>query len=42
MEVPCCGGMAYFLQKAIALSGKPLSLRVITISTEGKVLSDEQ
>ena len=42
MEVPCCGGMTYFLQKAIALSGKPLSLRVITISTEGKVLSDEQ
>ena len=42
MEVPCCGGMTYFLQKAIALSGKPLSLRVITISTEGEVLSDEQ
>ena len=41
MEVPCCGGLEFAARKAIAESGKELSLRVVTISIEGEILSDE-
>ena len=41
MEVPCCGGLEFAAKKAIAESGKELTLRVATISIEGEILSDE-
>ena len=41
MEVPCCGGLEFEAKKAIAESGKKLSLRVVTISIEGEILADE-
>ena len=41
MEVPCCGGLEFAAKKAIAESGKALALRVVTISIEGEILSDE-
>ncbi len=40
MEVPCCGGLEFAAKKAIAESGKGLSLRVVTISIEGEILED--
>ena len=41
MEVPCCGGLEFAAKKAIEESGKPLSLRVVTISIDGEILADE-
>jgi ferredoxin len=38
MEVPCCGGLEYAVKAAISASGKTLPLRVVTISTDGKIL----
>lgn len=38
MEVPCCGGMVYAVQTALANCGKDIPLRVVTISTEGERL----
>ena len=40
MEVPCCGGIEYAVKKAIADSGKELPIRVVVISTDGRVVSD--
>lgn len=40
MEVPCCGGIEYAAQQAIARSGKSLPLQVITVSTEGHLLRE--
>lgn len=37
MSVPCCGGLASAVQRAIAASGKDIPLRVVTISPEGAV-----
>lgn len=39
MEVPCCGGMEFAVKRAIDASGKQVPLHVVTISTDGKVLS---
>ena len=41
MEVPCCGGLAFATKKAVEESGCGLSVRVVTISIEGEILSDE-
>ena len=41
MEVPCCGGLEFAAKKAIEESGKPLPLRVVTISIDGEILADE-
>ena len=38
MEVPCCGGLEYAVKTAISASEKNLPLRVVTISTDGKIL----
>ena len=38
MEVPCCGGIEYAAKEAIRNSGKFLPWRVVTISTDGKVV----
>lgn len=39
MEVPCCGGMEFAAKKALQESGKILPFQVVTISTDGKILS---
>jgi len=38
MEVPCCGGIEYAAKQAIQASGKFLPWRVVTISTNGRIL----
>ncbi len=38
MEVPCCGGLENAVKKALQASGKAISLSVVTISTDGKIL----
>lgn len=38
MEVPCCGGIEYAAKRALQLSGKWIPWRVVTISTDGKIL----
>lgn len=41
MQVPCCGGMAAAVERAIAASGKRIPLRTVIISTDGRILSDQ-
>lgn len=38
MEVPCCGGIEHAVKQALRLSGKFIPWRVVTISTDGKIL----
>lgn len=38
MEVPCCGGLEAAINKALQASGKPVSLQVVTLSTDGRIL----
>lgn len=38
MEVPCCGGLSYILEKAIETSGKPITVKTKIISIQGKPL----
>ena len=38
MEVPCCGGLEQAVKNALQASGKFLPWRVVTISTDGKIL----
>ena len=38
MEVPCCGGIELAVKKALQASGKFIPWRVVTISTDGKIL----
>ena len=38
MEVPCCGGLEYAVRQALSASGKQIPLKVVTISTDGKIL----
>ena len=40
MEVPCCGGIANAVQRALQASGKMIPWQVVTISTEGEILED--
>lgn len=40
MEVPCCGGLEYAAVEALKASGKFIPWRVVTISIDGKILSD--
>ena len=35
MTVPCCGGLTHAVQKAIAMSGTDVPLRVVTIAPDG-------
>ena len=41
MEVPCCGGLSFAVQKALQESEKTLPYRVITISTDGRIVNRE-
>lgn len=38
MEVPCCGGIENAVKNALLASGKFIPWRVVTISTDGKIL----
>ena len=38
MEVPCCGGIEYAVKNALQASGKFIPWRVVTISTDGRIL----
>ena len=40
MEVPCCGGIEHAVRTALQSSGKFLPWRVVTVSTDGRILSD--
>ena len=39
MEVPCCGGLEHAVLNARAASGKDIPVDVVTIATDGRVLS---
>lgn len=38
MEVPCCGGIEAAVRRAVQASGKNIPCRVVTISTDGRIL----
>lgn len=42
MEVPCCGGLVNAVRQALVSSGKMIPWRVVTISTDGRILEDRR
>jgi ferredoxin len=40
MNVPCCGGIVNAVKRSLVASGKMIPWRVVTISTDGKILED--
>ncbi len=38
MEVPCCGGIEHAVKNALKASGKFIPWRVVTISTDGRII----
>lgn len=38
MQVPCCGGLENAVRRAMAASGKELTLEVITLTADGRIL----
>ena len=38
MEVPCCGGLEFYVKEALQASGKSIPYQVVTLSTEGAIL----
>ena len=38
MEVPCCGGIESAVKRALMASGKFIPWRVVTVSTDGRIL----
>lgn len=40
MEVPCCGGIVYAVEQALKNSKKVIPWEIVTVSTEGDLLSD--
>ena len=40
MEVPCCGGIERAVKNALQTSGKFIPWRVVTISTDGRILDE--
>ncbi len=38
MTVPCCGGLTLAVKNALAMSGKNIPLRVVTISPDGRIV----
>lgn len=40
MEVPCCGGIENAVKKAIMQSGKMIPWHVVTVATDGRILSE--
>ena len=41
MLVPCCGGLEWAVRNSIKDSGKNIPLRVVTLTTDGEVLKEE-
>lgn len=39
MQVPCCGGIEFAVKRALLASGKTIPWKVVTISTDGKILA---
>ena len=39
MEVPCCGGLQQAVLRALAGCGKSITCRVVTLSTDGRILN---
>lgn len=37
MTVPCCGGMVQAVQTAVAMSGKQIPVRIVTIGPDGQI-----
>ena len=37
MTVPCCGGLPFAVQKAIAASGREIPLQVVAIAPDGRI-----
>lgn len=40
MEVPCCGGLSFAVGKALRESEKALPCRVVTVSTDGRIVEN--
>lgn len=40
MEVPCCGGLTFMVQKALQASGKVIPWQVVVISVDGEITED--
>jgi len=40
MEVPCCGGIEHAVKNALRISGKLIPWKVVTISTNGKIIEN--
>ena len=40
MEVPCCGGIATAVQRALQASGKMIPWQVVTLSTDGTIIDE--
>ena len=38
MTVPCCGGLPFAVQNAIAASGKDIPLHIVTVSPSGQIM----
>ena len=38
MQVPCCGGLPYFVQTALEASGVKIPLEIITLNPAGKIV----
>ena len=38
MTVPCCGGLPYAVQTALAQSGKSIPMNIVTISPDGQIV----
>lgn len=41
MEVPCCGGLIQMVRAALARAARKVPVKAITVSIDGKILSDE-
>lgn len=41
MEVPCCGGLSLAVERACRASGQEIAIKVITISTDGKIVRED-
>lgn len=40
MQVPCCGGLTYAVERAIQASGKEIPLRIVVLSAQGEEIGD--
>jgi hypothetical protein len=42
MEVPCCAGLAYIVEKGMAAAGKRVPHEQVVLSTQGQILCREK